>query len=235
MSSRHLSEFAKANPGISDLLEVLVSDSPPDRYGEVMRELGQHLARAIASKHPFPEGSAKDICVVCTVEDADFLAKGVLGGLQDGGVPAARLHLYCIWNDKVRNGAVSLSPIKKRYAEAFDQRHVVFVVVKSIISGACVVKTNLTRALSDAKDAEVIVAAPVMLKGAQKRLASEFPPGLSDRFEYVWFAEDNERDGDVVIPGIGGLVYERLGIKNVSSHMPEIVRERRRTQFDMAK
>ena len=88
MSARRFSDFAQADPGISDLLEVLVSDSTPDRYGEVMRELGQHLARAITSKHPFPADSAKDICVVCTVEDADFLAKGVLGGLQQEGVPA---------------------------------------------------------------------------------------------------------------------------------------------------
>lgn len=236
MSNRCLSDFAKADPLVPGLLDVLISKSSPPVYRDAMKQLGQHLALAMKGED-FVGGSSskKDVCVVCTVEDADYLANGVLAGLEESGVAPNRLHLYCIWNDKIRQEGVSLSPIKKRYAEEFDVSNVIFVVVKSIISGACVVKTNLTKVLSDARDAEVVVAAPVLLRGAQSRLASEFPDRISDRFKYVWFAEDSERNGDEVVPGIGGAVYDRLGLNTNDAFTPKIVQERRKEHFALAR
>jgi hypothetical protein len=232
MSNRCLSDFAKADPEVPDLLNVLIGDSSPSVYGDAMNQLGHHLALAMTGRDLVGvNGSKKDICVVCTVEDADFLAKGVLSGLEENGVAPSRLHLYCIWNDKIRQDGVSLSPIKKRYAEEFDVTNVIFVVVKSVISGACVVKTNLTRVLTNSRDADVVVAAPVLLRGAQARLASEFPSPVSDRFKYVWFAEDSDREGDVVVPGIGGAVYERLGLSGSDGFTPKIVKQRRKEHF----
>lgn len=68
------------------------------------------------------------------------------------------------------------------------------------------------------------VVAPVMLKGAQERLASEFPKQVASRFDYLTFAIDDVRDDDTVIPGIGGQVYDRLGMTDKNAYVPEIVR-----------
>jgi len=46
----------------------------------------------------------------------------------------------------------------------------------------------------------------------------------------VTFAIDNKKDGENVIPGIGGSVYELLGLgdsKEKNRYMPKIVKERR--------
>jgi hypothetical protein len=74
----------------------------------------------------------------------------------------------------------------------------------------------------------IIVAAPVMLKGAQGRLASEFPPDTAAMFEYVTFAIDDTRDSDDnVVPGIGGAIYDRLGVDDKSVYVPKLVKLRR--------
>ncbi|WP_295539166.1 hypothetical protein [uncultured Pseudacidovorax sp.] len=198
-------------------------------YRELMRRMGRKLAQAIVPQ--IHTSVAGDVFVVCTVEDADFLARGVIDELSDAQM-GSRVRLICLWNEKVREGAVSLSPIIKQYKEQSQAGAAAFIVVKSIISGACVVKTNLTRALSYQNPAQVFVASPVLLSGAQERLAAEFPPEISAKFEYVWFATDSDKQGENVLPGIGGSVYERLGFGDEcekNKYVPEIVKERRRS------
>lgn len=72
----------------------------------------------------------------------------------------------------------------------------------------------------------ILIAAPVILRGAQERLEEEFPRDISKRFRFFYFAEDDQKDttGNV-LPGIGGSVYERLGI--AETFIPELVKERR--------
>lgn len=232
MKNRDFSKFALLDPEVQGLLGEIArpyEEIREERYRTLMREVGMHLAASLLAEG-IDKFHNKDICVVCTVEDADFLAAGVMEGLERGGVDASRLYLQCFWNERVRSEAVSLSPILRQYVEPFDTAKVTYVVVKSIISGACVVRTNLTRVLSDAENADVYVAAPVLLDGAQNRLSSEFPADISSRFKYVWFATDYEKDGDHVLPGVGGSVYERLGLGNEISkntHIPTIVKQRR--------
>lgn len=236
MKKRHFSEFAQVDPEVKVLLDELVkpmSEVHADKYRKLMHEIGVHLASGILRDNA-DKLRGKDICVVCTVEDADYLASGVMDGLEQGGIKADKLYLQCFWNEKVREGAISLSPVSRQYAEIFRVENAAYVVVKSIISGACVVKTNLTRALSTARDADVYVAAPVLLDGAQSRLESEFPKEVAGRFNYVWFATDYEKSGDDVLPGIGGSVYQRLGFEDEVSknrYVPEIVKQRRVERF----
>ena len=73
-----------------------------------------------------------------------------------------------------------------------------------------------------------------MVAGAQERLGHEFPADLADKFSYIWFATDPEQVGEVVSPGVGGLVYDRLGFDGEAGknrHTPDIVRQRRRSHF----
>lgn len=229
---RQLTQFVSSETETQ--LNVLVdASSSVLAYQKAMTELGTHLASAIHKLAPLPSNGP--ICVVCTVEDADFLARGILDGLQGSGIDSNRLRLICFWNERVRsfNGsnesAFDVAPVIKEYREPTDVSNAVIVVVKSIISGACVVKTNLAMLIDRMTPKRVIVAAPVMLEGAEKRLAAEFPRAIADHFEYITFAVDDQKGpDDNVIPGIGGSVYERLGVTARMSHVPQIVKERRR-------
>jgi hypothetical protein len=202
-------------------------------YRTTMQRLGKHLAEGILSK--LSKHSSQDICVICAVEDADFLAKGLLDELTAKGL-GERTRLFCLWTSRLEQDAVSIAPVLRSYEEKFDHNQAIFVIVKSIISGACVVKTNIIHAVSMAVPARIFVAAPVMLEGAEARLSREFSSDISGKFEFVHFATDDQvgPDGHEVIPGIGGSVYELLGLgdKNrKNTIVPNIVKERRRRLF----
>lgn len=231
---RTFTHFSYEDPVAKQLVDELHTiQGNPMKYQEHMLQIGRHLGAGIIPKLPKNQNSA--ICVVCTVEDADFLARGLIEALEQDGF-AERVHLVCLWNEKIRENGVSLSPISRQYKEEFPPENSIFIVVKSIISGACVVKTNLTRAVSFSQPSRIIVASPVMLIGAEGRLEREFPPAISAKFEYVHFVTDTEKDkdGENVLPGIGGSLYELLGLGNQhekNKYVPSIVKERRKRLF----
>lgn len=228
---RTFTDFSKKDPVAQKLVDELhtIQNNPP-KYRNQMLQIGRHLGAGIVSK--LVKSDTFDICVVCTVEDADFLGRGLIEELEKDGF-GERVHLVCLWNDKIRQDGVSLSPIGRQYKEDFNTKNSIFIMVKSIISGACVVKTNLTRVVSFAQPSRIIVASPVMLLGAEQRLAKEFPLDISSKFEYVHFVTDTEKDmdGENVLPGIGGSLYELLGLGNQhekNKYVPAIVKERRK-------
>lgn len=78
-----------------------------------------------------------------------------------------------------------------------------------------------------------------MHKDAQEKLNKEFPNIISDKFNYIYFAVDDEKqaDGDLV-PGIGGNVYQRLGFKDQNDKnkfIPKLVKERRESLISASK
>lgn len=228
---RTFTSFGKKDPAAQRLVNKLpLTQGNPTEYRQQMWQIGSHLAEGLL---PALRDLADEICVVCTVEDADFLARGLIERLELDGM-SSRIHLICLWNDKIKHEDISLSPIVKEYKEEFNSEKTCLIVVKSIISGACVVKTNLTHAISNINPTRIFVAAPVMLQGAEDRLAHEFPVEISKKFEFVHFAVDTEKDGDNVIPGIGGSVYELLGLgnsKEKNRYTPRLVKERRAKFF----
>jgi len=234
MTAREYTAISKIDPEARELVDKVADRSiDVSDYRDVMQRIGHKLAQAIIPR--IAKLGNGDVFVVCTVEDADFLARGVIDELNFAQM-GSRVKLICLWNEKIREEAVSLSPILKQYQEKSISGASAFIVVKSIISGACVVKTNLTRALSYETPEQVFVASPVLLRGAQQRLAEEFPAEISSKFEYFWLATDSEKKGEDVLPGIGGSVYERLGLGDEhkkNRHVPEIVKERRRTSADL--
>lgn len=231
---RTFTAFAEQDPTAMKLVDELPSlKGNPEGYREAMRALGVHLADSMLPH--LKSQSAKDICVICTVEDADFLARGLIEELESH-VVGSRTRMICMWNERLKSNGVSVSPVLRTYEEPYDRNDSVFVIVKSIISGACVVKTNLTKAISSANPKSIFVVSPVMLKGAEDRLSNEFPTEIVSKFKFVHFATDSQKsaDGEEVIPGIGGSVYELLGFvnsKEKSKYVPNIVRERRKKEF----
>ena len=221
--------FAESDPEARAVLTRLPElRGQPKEYRSAMQELGKHLGACIHRELP---SGTRDVRVVCTVEDADFLANGVIQKLEEKGL---NIYLLCLWNKSIKEHGISISPVLKTYQEEKGQHSPVLVVVKSIISGACVVKTNITRAVSTSNPERVFVVSPVMLEGAEDKLSAVFPKRISNKFEYIHFATDTGKEGDNVVPGIGGSVYELLGLGNSSTknkYTPQIVKDRRRKLF----
>jgi hypothetical protein len=199
-----------------------------DRYREAMFALGVSLGEAIL-------GRLKDInCniyLACTVEDADFLAKGILKKLEHH---SASLAFACFWNQRLSPFEIEdlqIAPIIKKYQEPHHTTVNYLVVVKSIISGACVVRTNLMHLIQTIDPDSIFIAAPVIYDSAEDSLKQSFASSIYNKFEFFYFARDDERTAaGEVVPGIGGMIYDRLGFSgqdDKNSYVPEIVKSRR--------
>lgn len=201
----------------------------PDAYKEAMTLLGERLGEVVSAKIL---DSASTLYLACTVEDADYLAKGMLTPLERH---LQSISLACFWNERFSPFNVSdikASPIIRKYTEPASSTVNHLVIIKSIISGGCVVKTNLNDLIQTINPGKIFIVAPVIYSGAEQRLAVEFKASVREKFQFIYLAEDNERtDSGEVIPGIGGMVYERLGFdgqEDKNKYVPELVRTRRR-------
>ncbi|PTU67162.1 hypothetical protein DB032_20635 [Chromobacterium sp. Panama] len=232
MNDRNLSPFAVSHYEVQRGLDELFS-APVDGYRAAMAGLGSNLARYIAETHAaLLREVDRDIFVACTVEDADFLAKGIIEGLASRMSDEASLKLACFWNERAKESGYSVAPIQKQYLEPTSHSKVTVIIVKSVISGACVVKTNLMQMIEAVNPDSILVVAPVMHKDSRYRLKHEFPESISSKFEFLYFAEDaGKGDDGEVLPGVGGNVYDLLGLggsEGKNKYLPEMVKSRRR-------
>lgn len=214
---------------IKSLLDVLVNrNSVPDTYKDAMTKIGMSLGDAVLSKI---DNNQDSIYLACTVEDADYLAKGMLSRLEQRLRSVA---FACFWNERFSPFDIDdlqIAPIIKKYQEPTSKTVNYLIVVKSIISGACVVKTNLTYLIQRINPEKIFIVAPVMYYQAEQKLKNEFDNSIYDKFQFFYFAKDNQRTSEgEVIPGIGGMIYDRLGSlgqEDKNRYVPEIVKSRR--------
>ena len=194
------------------------------KYREAFLLLGEELGKVLASK--YKSISANKTMLVCASEDADWLAKGVEIGFGRG-----ELKKSVYWSSREivhinEDGSqIEISPIEKAYEEAINDCQLL-IIVKSIISTSCVVKTQLTRLIGRISPKRIAIAAPVMYKDGMPNLMQEFPDEINRKFKFFTFAIDDERVDGEVIPGIGGMVYSRLGLGNIEDknhYIPEMV------------
>jgi pyrimidine operon attenuation protein/uracil phosphoribosyltransferase len=210
-------------------LSILVNEnSSPCEYSAALRQLGSSLAESVL-KQLGPD-LPKRLCIVCTVEDADSLAAGIISTLEEKGL-AERIRVVCFWNDRIELEGRSFAPILKEYREPCEVEDSALLIVKSIVSSACVVRTNLANLIARATPQRILVVAPVMFKGADESLRNDFEQAIGSRFEYVTLAIDDEkRDGKWVVPGVGGDIYTRLGyggVEQKNRHVPTLIKARR--------
>jgi hypothetical protein len=213
-------------------LEILANKSiEPGKYKEAMTEVGRRLGDSIL---PHIEDVQANVYLACTVEDADFLAKGMLLSLEKH---LSKISFACFWNQRFSPFEIEelkVAPILKKYQEPTPRNIKYLIVLKSIISGACVVRTNLVNLIQKIEPEKIFIVAPVIYKNAEQKLKDEFEKEIYEKFQFFYFAKDDERthEGEV-IPGIGGNVYLRLGFEGQShknEYIPEIVKARR-SQF----
>lgn len=208
------------------LLDELKPGASTDSYREAMRRIGRSLACHVLQKCG---DKSRDFVVVSTAEDSDFLTQGLIESLEAAMNPE-KVHLICYWNKSGQIGDEKISTIVGEYDETKGNRlgDCIMVVVKSIIATACTVQTNIAESLDRAQPRQIFIAAPVMHEAAPGLLKAQFSIDQARRFEFVSMATDSEIDSaGVVHPGIGGMVYERLGIKKGRT-FPAILEERRK-------
>ncbi|BDA68794.1 hypothetical protein CAL7716_029600 [Calothrix sp. PCC 7716] len=225
--TRAYSDFC--NDDIQTWLEILADKSiEPQLYKKTMIQLGSSLGDCILAQI---DNKESDVYLASTVEDADFLAKGILTSLENR---LSKLAFACFWNKRFSPFEIEdlkVAPILKKYQEPTENKIKYLIVVKSIISGACVVRTNLVNLIQKIEPEKIFIAAPVIYYNAEEKLKNEFEEHIYQKFKFFYFAKDTERtpEGEV-IPGIGGNVYTRLGFKNQddkNQYIPEIVKQRR--------
>ena len=215
--------FSTNKQEAKDALDVLIkNDVKVEEYRNAFHCLGQTLGDNL--KKIISRGER--ILIACASEDADWLAKGVMEKLP------VDVGLAVFWTDRIKvcdNPMIEISPIIKSYIDINGEYDTV-VIVKSIISTSCVVKSQLNNLLGKVRPNKIYVLAPVMYKDAEANLRKEFPPTISEKFVFMPLAIDDERDeSGVVKPGVGGWVYPKLGLGDVHSkneYMPGIVAER---------
>ena len=228
--SRHFSDYT-SDIGLSNLARLADSSTNAEDYSNSLYLLGKELGIVLTEQITVENIK---LCVACTVEDADFLAKGIIDSLSD---LYSDISLACFWNQ--RQQALSIAPIIKKYCEPAVNSANVLVIVKSVISSACVVKTNLTNLIQDINPVSIFVVAPVMHTDAEKKLNSEFPRAITQKFKYIYFAIDDEMETNGnLVPGIGGNVYQRLGFKDQddkNKFIPKLVKDRRDSLISASK
>lgn len=199
-------------------------DTNVNDYREAFRTLGVELGKVLASE--YRTALADQTMLVCAFEDADWLASGVESGFGKG-----ELKKSIYWNSREviytnEDGSkVEISPIEKAYEEPIDNCRLL-VIVKSIISTSCVVKTQITRLIGKVIPDQIAILAPVMYRDGVPNLMREFPEEISSKFHFITFAVDDERKDIEVISGIGGMVYPRLGLGDMETknrYIPEMV------------
>lgn len=197
-------------------------------YRDAFNKLGQELGKAFS--HSIQDIEPDEIMLACAAEDADWLAAGVELGMGKGNV---RKSVFWNTRETVFKGdmgeELEISPIVKAYEEPIDVCRLL-VVAKSIISSSCVVKTQLTRLIGKLNPERIVILSPVLHKDGVPNLMREFPQAIRSRFEFLTFAIDDDKlaNGEV-IPGIGGMVYPRLGLGDSiqkNSYVPEMVLSR---------
>lgn len=205
---------------------LLLSNVNSELYRSSMVKLGELLGEEVVNALSNNHGN---VLVISTAEDADFLQKGVSNALKKHDVVTK---LAVFWNNhyQLGDGKGSVAPIIHKFLESGYENVQNVIIVKSVISGSCVVRTNLIELLDEVENAEkVFVVSPVMYKDAEKSLRKEFPDEIANKFNFISFRIDGERASDgEVIPGIGGQVYQLLGVGDqpaLNGYMPDVVKE----------
>ena len=219
MSDSRIHVFTHTKP-VSAALALLTPNSGVAAYQQAMIQLGHDLGQQFVAITKMKD-ILENLLVVSTAEDADYLTSGFLQALSENSVT---YKLAVFWNDHyaLPNGE-SVAPIINSYLQDNYQECRRLVMLKSIISGSCVVRTNFMKLIMDIgreRLENVAVIAPVMYKDSDQKLSCEFPPDIHNKFSFYTFRIDSKREKDgTVIPGIGGQIYPLLGLDDQPARM----------------
>lgn len=218
---RYLNITHENEQRVKKLLASLIDPSTNSQdYRASFLSLGEELGSVL--KRLLPKNYGKDTLVACASEDADWLTVGLLNGLEVPTLPVA-----VFWADRYTlPDGKDITSITKTYQDEIDGECRTLIITKSIINTSCVVKTQILRLISHITPNKIFIVTPVMHKNSEDNLLHEFPADLSPKIQFLTFAIDDEiNDNKEVVPGIGGMVYPRLGL-NPKTYIPQLVKHR---------
>lgn len=193
-------------------------------YRSAMTELGEELGKLLTSSM---ENTENIQVLVSTAEDADFLSLGIAHELSRKDI---EFKTVVLWNNHYTpcGSEKSVAPIVNSFFEQGYEQAKNIIICKSVLSGSCVVRTNIIELIDRITPDAIFILAPVMHQDAENKLRAEFPTEISSIFNFVYFALDTERlETGEVLPGIGGQVYTRLGLQDQpvkTGYLPDTVR-----------
>ena len=205
---------------------LLQSSDVPKLYQSAMKELGRLLAEAILPD--FIKQKSTEAIVVSTAEDADYLQYGVSATLKSNKV---NTKLAVFWNHHYQlPSQTSVAPILHSFIQPNYEDIDNVIIVKSVMSGSCVVRTNLIEMLDKInKINKIYILSPVAHEKSEQKLKDAFPKEISSKFEFICFAIDDRKNKEgEVVPGIGGQIYNLLGLDNqpaLTGYMPNVVKD----------
>lgn len=218
--NRNYSAFApeEAKASLANLLEFVGN---PNGYSQEMHKLGSFLGTLLNEKIC----DTQRCLVAATAEDADFLGRGIYDSLKQEHPTKAAV----FWNNHYTiPGGGSIAPVVHRFLEPGYESSNVLIIAKSVISGSCVVRTNILELIEVIKPQKIYIVSPVMHSDSEESLRKEFPLSISEKFEFLVFATDSVRIDGEVKPGIDGEVYPLLGLEDQPARMgfmPKLVQE----------
>ena len=161
--TRHASEEIKK------VISTLKDGQKMPTYKASMFKLGLDLGSKVILSRP----RGRYFYIVCTAEDADYLAKGIMQTLSFHN---KTFNIACFWNQREQlvERIGKISPAIRKYIEDPQNERTTMVVVKSLISGGCVVKTNTQEIIERINPSKIIITAPIISKDAKSKLKEEF-------------------------------------------------------------
>lgn len=214
-------KFNTTSPKVEKLLLDLLCSCDHESYRHTFYSIGVELASILNERIV----DAESVALACASEDADWLAKGIVDNFRSS------LDLCVYWSKRhnlgldSENNLLEFAAIEKSYEE-IHQNVDTLIITKSIISSSCVIKSQIMRLTSKYDFNKIYIVSPVMYKDAEVNLREEFPESIYQLFEFIYFAIDEDKDDKGwVVPGIGGSVYEKLGIES-RTYYPEILDHR---------
>lgn len=172
------------------------------------------------------------VCVVCSAQDADCLARGVIDALVEQG-QGARVRLLCTWSEPLQAAGLQLNCIVKQYCEPLDPVPTVFVVLSGFWREGSAGLTNLFRALSYTTPERVVVAGLAADGQAFDNMLNEVPPSVRDKVEPRFgalYPNMQAQERECLLHAEQSL-YASMGFAQpnaANKHIPDLVKERRR-------
>jgi hypothetical protein len=205
----------------SALTALLEARGNPPQYAKIMYQLGAILGERVAGVIP-----KSDSCLLAsTAEDADFLARGIYECLKLQHSTKAAV----FWNNHYSVPGGSIAPVVHKFLEPGYESSTTLVIAKAVMSGSCVVRTNILELIEQISVEKIYIVSPVMHAKSEQSLRSEFSDEIADKFVFVYLAIDNEKTSEgEVVPGIGGEIYGLLGLPDQParmSFMPQLVKQ----------
>lgn len=186
-----------------------------------MTQIGETLGKKITG---FIRNNRANLYLICTIHDADFLAKQILSYLENH---FTSIRFACFWNKKIYPAGIAsmeVTPILRKYQEPILQNTDYLITIGSDMSEMCMMRTNILNLLQTVSPHKILIVLPVISHTVEDKFRNEFKKEIQDRFKFIYLTRNNGSTPDTQS-------RYRIGsadrYDNNHPYVPEIVKNRR--------